>query len=113
MRSVLVLSLLFVALALPAAASAKVQLLHVTSPVKRGGYASITVNTFTLATCSLRVHYGSRAPISAPGLYTKHSLFTGALQWRWQMSTSATRGRWTIDVSCGAKGSLRTTFLVT
>jgi hypothetical protein len=113
MRSALLVFLTVVALSLPAAASAKVQLLHVTSPVKRGAYASITVNTFTLATCSIRVRYGSRAPINAPGLYTKHSLFTGAVQWRWQMSPTATLGRWTIDVSCGAKGSLRTTFVVT
>jgi len=110
--SAIIVVLVLFALALPAAASAKIQLLGVTSPVRHGGYASIQIRAYTRATCSIRVHYGSRAPIKAAGLGVKSTFFAGIVGWRWLMSPSATRGRWTIDVSCGANGSLRTTFLV-
>jgi hypothetical protein len=101
-----------VVLATPAVASANVRLINVTSPVHRGSYASISVSTFTRASCSIRVHYGSRAPIAAAGLGPRGTIF-GTVQRRWKMSSSATRGRWLIDVSCGATGSLRASFLVT
>jgi hypothetical protein len=82
--------------------------------VHRGSYASITVRAGSHTFCSIKVHYGSRAPIAAAGLGAKGgALYTGTIQWRWLMSARSTRGRWTIDVSCGAGGSLRTTFLVT
>jgi hypothetical protein len=113
MRAAIVTSLMLLALAAPAVASATVRLINVSSPVRHGSYGSISVRATARARCSIRVHYGSRAPIIAPGLYTKGTLFAGIVQWRWQMPSSATRGRWTVDVSCGADGSLRTSFLVT
>jgi hypothetical protein len=113
MRAAILVSVLLVALAVTGVAAANVQLINVTSPVRHGSYATISVRASARAECSIRVHYGSRAPITAAGLYTKGTLFAGIVQWRWQMSSSATRGRWTVDVSCGTDGSLRTSFLVT
>jgi hypothetical protein len=113
MRSAVVVSLCLLALVIPTAASANPVLVRVTSPVHPGSYASITVRSGSHVVCSIRVHLGSHAPIIAAGLSPKGGLFAGIVQWRWQMSTHATRGRWTIDISCGSFGSLRTTFLVT
>ncbi len=105
---------LLVALAViaPAPALATVQLINVTSPVRAGGSASVSVTTHTHAVCSIRVHYGSRPPLVTGGLGIKGTLFAGIVQWRWKMSSNAVHGRWTIDISCGTAGSLRTSFLV-
>src|SRR5262245_31635434 len=111
MRPVLLVSLCLFALAIPTAASANPVLVRVTSPVHRGSYGSITVRSGSHVVCSIRVHYGSRAQIA--GLIPKGGLFAGIVEWRWKMPATATRGRWTIDISCGTYGSLRTTFLVT
>ena len=54
----------------------------------------------------------SRPPLVTEGLGTKGTLFAGIVQWRWKMSSNAVHGRWTIDISCGTAGSLRTSFLV-
>jgi hypothetical protein len=113
MRSSITVALVLVALAAPSAASATVRLVNVASPVQHGSYGSISVRATARAKCSIRVHYGSRAPITAAGLYAKGTLFAGLVQWRWRMPSTATRGRWTIDVSCGTDGSLRTPFFVT
>lgn len=113
MRSMVVVCLGVLALLLPTAAAANPVLVHVTSPVPRGSYGSITVRSGSHAVCSIRVHFGSRAPINPGGLSPKGGLFAGIVQWRWKMPATATRGRWTIDVSCGSLGALRTTFLVT
>ena len=54
----------------------------------------------------------SRPPLVTGGLGIKGTLFAGIVQWRWKMSSNAVHGRWTIDISCGTAGSLRTSFLV-
>lgn len=112
MRGVVLVLLVGLALIVTAPAVASVQLINVTSPVRAGGYASVSVTTHTIAHCSIRVHYGSRRPLVAGGLGSKGTLFGGIVQWRWKMSSTATHGRWTIDISCGTAGSLRTSFLV-
>jgi len=112
MRGVVLLLVVGLAFIVPAPALATVTLINVTSPVRAGGYASISVTTYTNAHCSIRVHYGSRRPLVTGGLGPKGTLFGGNVQWRWKMSSNATRGRWAIDISCGTAGSLRTSFLV-
>jgi hypothetical protein len=110
MRLPLLLLLMVGALALPVSAAASVRLINVTSPVHRGSYATVSVQTFVRGTCSIRVHYGSKAPV--PGLTPKGTLFGGIVQWQWRVSRTASRGRWSIDISCGTNGSLHTSFLV-
>src|SRR5437764_253330 len=112
MRGVVLLLFVGVALTVPAPALATVQLINVTSSVRAGGNASVSVTTHTIAHCSIRVHYGSRPALVTAALGPKGTLYGGIVQWRWTMSSHATRGRWTIDISCGAAGSLRTSFLV-
>jgi hypothetical protein len=109
MRLVVLTALLI--LAFPSAAAANVQLISVTSAVKAGSYAQISVTAFVRAQCSIAVHYGSRPALVATGLHTKGTVF-GTVQWRWQMPVHSIRGRWTIDIACGSAGHLRTFFSV-
>ena len=53
------LSLIILALALPAAASAKVQLVYVTSPINHGARATLVVAVSPAATCSITILYKS------------------------------------------------------
>jgi hypothetical protein len=103
---------MLIALAFPAAASANVRLVSVSSAVKAGSLAQVTVMTFVHAQCTIKVHFGAKPPLAVPGLGGKGTLFGGVVQWRWKMPTNAARGRWTIDVSCGTAGKLRTYFSV-
>lgn len=80
MRGVVLVLLVGLALIVTAPAVASVQLINVTSPVRAGGYASVSVTTHTIAHCSIRVHYGSRRPLVAGGLGSKGTLFGGIVQ---------------------------------
>jgi hypothetical protein len=98
-----------VILALPATASALVRLAAVTSPISHGSYATLTVMVSPAATCSITVYYKSGASRAA-GLYPKRG---SRISWTWKVGTRTTPGRWPIIVSCGAAGTLRTSFAVT
>jgi hypothetical protein len=98
-----------VVLALPATAGASVRLLGVSSPIAHGAYATLTVGTSTAATCSIVVYYKSGAS-EAQGLEPKRGT---RLSWTWKVGTRTTPGRWPVVVSCGAAGTLRTSFVVT
>jgi hypothetical protein len=98
-----------VILALPATASALVRLATVTSPISHGSYATLTVMVSPAATCSITVYYKSGASRAA-GLYPKRG---SRISWTWKVGTRTTPGRWPIIVSCGAAGTLRTSFAVT
>jgi hypothetical protein len=96
-------------LALPATAAARVRLVSITSPINHGAYATLTVSVSRVATCSITVYYRS-GPSQAAGLYPKRGR---RISWTWKVGTRTTPGRWPIVVSCGAAGTLRTSFLVT
>jgi hypothetical protein len=89
----------------------KVKLLSVTSPISAGSDATTAVAVPTGTACSIVVTYKS-GPSSAAGLYTQRAR-NGRISWTWLVGTRTTPGRWPIDVSCGASGSLHTSFLVT
>ncbi len=108
-RWIFVFSVLAVALALPAAASARVRLIHVTSPVSAGSYATLRASVSPSRTCSIAVYYKSGAS-QAQGLYPKRSV-AGRVSWTWKVGTRTTPGRWAIVVSCGSAGTLRTSFV--
>ncbi len=111
LKSILVLSLAVVALAIPAAASAKVRLLHVTSPASPGSYATLTVSVSPARTCSITVFYKSGTSV-ARGLYRKRTSAAGRVSWTWMVGTRTTGGRWPIAVDCGSAGRLQTSFVV-
>jgi hypothetical protein len=109
MRRLLITVALVAALAVPATASARVRLISVTSPIRHGSYATLTVSVAPTATCSPTVYYKS-GPSHAAGLYPKRG---GRISWTWKVGTRTTPGRWPIVVSCGGAGTLRTSFIVT
>ena len=109
MQRYLLFALTLLALALPASAAASVRLTSVTSPVGAGYNATLTVAVSRPATCSITVNYRS-GPSHAAGLYAKQSV-AGRVIWTWKVGTRTTPGRWTIDVYCGAAGSLHTSFV--
>jgi micrococcal nuclease len=111
MRRFMFVALVLTALALPAAAAASVHLRSVTSPVSAGSHATLTVSVSRPASCSITVNYKS-GPSHAAGLYPKRTT-AGHVSWSWMVGTRTTPGRWTIDVYCGAAGSLHTSFVTT
>lgn len=109
-RSLVVVAL--VALLVAAPASASVRKLSVTSPIRAGAYATLTVSVSPVRRCSITVFYKS-GPSSAAGLYPKRPNAGGRVSWTWKVGTRTTAGRWPIVVSCGSAGTLRTSFVVT
>ena len=91
--------------------SSGVRRVALTSPVRAGAYATLTVKVSRAATCSITVNYKSGRS-HASGLYPKNSS-AGRVSWRWKVGTRTTPGRWPIVVSCGSVGTLRTSFVVT
>jgi acyl-CoA hydrolase len=110
MRAFFVLIVLVFGLAGTSPAAAAVGLISVTSPVRPGDTVTLVARASSTATCSIRVHFGSR-PSIIPAGQTRRPVFT-VLRWTWRMPAHATRGRWTIDVSCGAVGMLHTSLVV-
>jgi hypothetical protein len=74
-----------------------------TSPVRVGRYASLTVTVAPRARCTIRVVYANVAS-KASGLVPKTG---GRITWRWRVGTNTAPGRWPIIVRCGASGLLR------
>jgi hypothetical protein len=94
-----------------AASSTSVRLVHVTSPVSAGSYATLVARVApSRVTCSITVYYKS-GPSHAAGLYSKRPI-AGRVSWTWKVGTRTTPGRWPIRVSCGVAGVLRTSFRV-
>jgi hypothetical protein len=110
MRRTLVLALIASALAVPSAAIAGVRLVSVTSPASPGSHATLVAAVPRSATCSITINYKS-GPSHARGLFPKRGV-RGRVSWTWMVGTNTTPGRWGIVVSCGAAGTLRTSFVV-
>jgi hypothetical protein len=108
MRRLVAIIATILALAMPAAASASVRLVRITSPIGAGSYATLTVAVSPARTCSITVYYKS-GPSSAQGLYPQRGK---RITWTWKVGTRTTPGRWPIVVSCGTAGTLRTSFVV-
>jgi hypothetical protein len=110
-RRLVLVGLLMAALLVPTAASAQVRLVTVTSPVRHGGYATLSVAVSPARSCSIVVSYKS-GPSEAAGLFPKRPV-AGRVSWTWKVGTRTTPGRWPIVVTCGSAGTLRTAFTVT
>jgi micrococcal nuclease len=93
------------------ASSTSVRLVHVTSPVSAGSYATLVARVAPSRSCSITVYYYS-GPSHAAGLYSKRPV-SGRVSWTWKVGTRTTPGRWPISVRCGSAGTLRTSFRTT
>lgn len=95
-----------------AAAPRVVRKVTLTSEVRAGSYASLTVDVIPRARCTIRVIYNTQTEsriLSTDGLTSKTG---GRITWRWRMPKDAQPARTPIDVSCGESGTLRTELLV-
>jgi hypothetical protein len=81
-----------------------VRKVSLTSPVRAGNVASLTVSVSPRARCTIEVRYGTVAS-KAKGLGPKSG---DKITWRWRVGTSTPAGRWPISVRCGKSGTLRT-----
>ena len=80
-----------------------VRKVSLTSPVRAGKYASLTVSVSPTARCTIEVVY-ARVVSKAKGLGPKSG---GKITWRWRVATSTPPGRWPVIVRCGESGTLK------
>ena len=96
----------------PPLAVTKVKL---TSPVRHGYVASVTVRTAAGARCEVEVDYNS-GPSTAAGLYPKTADSGGRVSWSWKVGTRTYPGTYPIYVTCSKgdrNGDLTLYFRVT
>jgi hypothetical protein len=79
-RRLLILLVVLSALAVTSAASARVRPVSLTSPIRHGAYATLSVAVSPAATCSITVIYKSGRS-SAAGLYPKRG---SRISWTWK-----------------------------
>jgi hypothetical protein len=107
---VLVLALTSLALA----QQLQIALVKISSPVRPGDDATITVQTAPTASCLITVRYKS-GPSRARGLDPQEADARGRVTWTWRVGSRTTPGRWPITVTCssgGRQGTLETSFVV-
>jgi hypothetical protein len=76
-----------------------------TSPVRVGSYAQLTVKVTPRARCTIHVDY-------ATGEKSLGAKTGGRITWRWRIVSNVPPGRWPIVVQCGASGNRRFTIRV-
>ena len=92
-------------------AAAFVRFISATSPVAKGGTATVKIATSPNATCAITVTYGTAGPARAAGLEPRAADDFGSLTWSWTVATGTAPGTYPIDVVCGELGT-RVTFNV-
>jgi hypothetical protein len=80
-----------------------VRKVSLTSPVRAGKDASLTVSVSPRARCTIEVIYGTVVS-KAKGLGPKSG---GMISWRWRVGMSTPPGRWPVIVRCGESGTLK------
>jgi hypothetical protein len=101
---VVVVLALVVSVTLAGPALAVVRKTAITSPVRAGNYASLTVRVSPKARCTIKVVYG-KVVSKARGLGPKKGR---VLTWRWRVGALTRPGLWPVVVTCGKSGSLKT-----
>lgn len=80
-----------------------VRKISMTSPLRAGKDASLTVSVSPRARCTIKVAYEG-AVSKARGLGPKSGV---RITWRWRVATSTPPGRWPVIVRCGKSGTLK------
>jgi hypothetical protein len=78
-----------------------------TTPVRAGSYARLTVRVTPPTRCTIQV--GSAAGSTPKTLGSKTG---GRITWRWKVPSNTQSGRWPIVIRCGSSGTLRLTIRV-
>jgi hypothetical protein len=81
--------------------------ISLTTLVRAGSYAQLTVRVTPPARCTMRATYDAVSKAKALGPKTG-----GRITWRWQVGATTHAGRWPIVVRCGTSGSLELTIRV-
>ena len=80
-----------------------ISVVSLTSPIKPGATASLTIQTLPGAACSIQVHYKS-GPSGAAGLGAKTADGSGNVTWSWKVGSSTAKGSWSIVVTSSLNG---------
>jgi hypothetical protein len=83
-----------------------VQRVALTSPIRAGKDASLTVRVSPRTRCTVEVSHNIAAP---RGLGPKSG---GTITWRWRVGANTRPGRWPVIVRCGTSGTLKLTMRV-
>ena len=89
-----------------------IEIISITSPVRRGNKASISINTKPNTFCKITVYYKSGYS-KAKGLEPKYSDKDGKCAWTWKVGTRTTPGDWKIIISAEGLEPIETYFTVT
>jgi hypothetical protein len=84
------------------------------SPVAKGGKATLTIHTAVGADCKIVVEYDS-GPSKASGLVERTADAAGDVSWTWTVGQTTKAGKWPVTVTCfkaEREGTLETTFEV-
>ena len=73
-----------------------------TSPVKPGENASVTVRTNQLANCTISVKYDTVTATDS-GLVKKQADEFGMVSWAWTVAPTAPEGTWPVRITCATK----------
>src|SRR5262249_3054921 len=84
-----------------------VQIVSVTSLVRRNSNATLVVQTAPGAQCAITVTYRS-GPSTAAGLDPKTADGAGRVGWTWPVGGNTTPGSWPTEVRCSAGGQTAT-----
>lgn len=76
----------------------------ISSPVKRGSEASISIKTNPKSKCQIKVEYkdetGNDIEYRSSALIVKKADEFGIVEWDWPISSSAPAGKWEVTVTC-------------
>ena len=72
---------------------------YLSTPIKPGSNASISIKTNAAATCNISVVYDKIASTDS-GLKTKVADEYGTVSWSWTVESSAPVGKWPVKVTC-------------
>jgi competence protein ComEC len=78
-------------------------IVSVSSPVKKGSQASLAIKTSPNASCKIEVFY-KNGPSKAKGLADKTAGSDGGVIWNWTVGKSTSSGKWKITVTSSLNG---------
>lgn len=110
LRAVLATGVVASTLVAVPSAQARVRLVSLSSPVRRGSWARVTVAVSPARPCSITVRYDGRLA-RAVGLYPKLPSH-GRISWIWKVGPKTPTGRWPISIACRSAGRLYAAFIV-
>jgi hypothetical protein len=79
-----------------------VEIISVTSPAPRNGYATLKAKVAPNASASIVVEYKS-GPSHAQGLGSKKANSKGYVSWTWKVGGRTTLGKWPITITSNGK----------